>query len=355
MRKSAYQVRKRRRALQIIGVGVTMGLLYPLLKNGFGEPYSLISGFTIGLLGSSFIAVFELYLPNPLNKKIGFISKLVYKTFSYILFFIFLIIIVIAFVRGIESNTSFINYIQGKEFNHFLFKEDFHIIILYTLILSSTVIFTLQLSRKMGPGVLWNFITGKYHKPKEEERIFMFMDLNNSTAIAEKLGDVDFSNLLNEIFFDLSQSIYSTYGAIYRYVGDEVVITWKMKNGLENANCIRTFFLSKNALKRQREKYMTKYGFFPTFSAGYHYGKVIVGEIGDVKSQITFLGDVLYTTANIEKQCRILGKENLVSEDLIKRISMPEIYEMKPAGTLENKWSKKIDLYSVSEIEIATL
>ena len=61
MRKSAYQVRKRRRALQIIGVGVTMGLLYPLLKNGFGEPYSFISGLIIGLLGSSFIAVFELY------------------------------------------------------------------------------------------------------------------------------------------------------------------------------------------------------------------------------------------------------------------------------------------------------
>jgi adenylate cyclase len=207
----------------------------------------------------------------------------------------------------------------------------------------------------MGPGVLWNFITGKYHKPKEEERIFMFMDLNNSTTIAEKLGDVGVSNLLNDIFFDLSQSIFSTYGIIYRYVGDEVVITWKVKKGLENANCLRTFFLAKNALKRQREKYMTKYGFFPTFSAGYHCGKVIVGEIGDVKSQITFLGDVLYTTGMIEKQCNALGKENLVSEDLIKRISLPEIYKMKPAGNLENKLSRNIDLYTISEIEIAAL
>jgi len=207
----------------------------------------------------------------------------------------------------------------------------------------------------MGPGVLWNFISGKYHKPKEEERIFMFMDLNHSTTIAEKLGDVGISNLLNDIFFDLSQSIFKTYGVIYRYVGDEVVITWKMKNGLENANCIRTFFLAKNALKRQREKYITKYGFFPTFSAGYHCGKVIAGEIGDVKSQITFLGDVLYTTGIIEKQCRLLGKENLVSEDLIKRISLPAIYKMKPAGKLENLQGKETDLYTVTEIEIAAL
>ena len=88
-----------------------------------------------------------------------------------------------------------------------------------------------------------------------------------------------------------------------------------------------------------REKHLTKYGFRPTFSAGYHCGKVIVGEIGDLKSQITFLGHVLYTTASVEKHCRKLEKEILVSETLMKLISLPEIYEMKLAGCLEQKIS----------------
>lgn len=355
MRKFAPQERKRKTAAVIIAFGITGGFLYPVLDKEFGDPFAFIRGITIGLLGSAFIAAFELYFSNPLNKKLGFINKLVSKSISYTLFFIFLIMVVFALTGSIEYDTSFLGYIQSDKFKQVLIEEDVHIIILYALVLSSAILFTLQLSSKMGQGVLWNFITGKYHNPKEEERIFMFMDLNHSTTIAEKLGDVGFSNFLNDIFFDLTRSILNTYGEIYRYVGDEVVITWKMKNGLDNANCIRTFFLSKNALKRQREKYMTKYGFFPTFSAGYHCGKVIVGEIGDIKSQITFLGDVLYTTANIEKKCRVLGKDNLVSEDLIKRISLPDIYKMKPTGTLEDESSKKIDLYTVSEIEIAAL
>ena len=143
----------------------------------------------------------------------------------------------------------------------------------------------------------------------------MFLDINNSTKIAEKLGDIDYNNFLNEIFYDLTNSILSTYGEIYRYVGDEVVVTRRMKNGLKHVNCLRTFFQAKYTMRILREKYLTKYGFRPTFSAGYHCGKVIVGEIGDLKSQITFLGHVLYTTASVEKHCRKLEKEILVPKD----------------------------------------
>lgn len=264
-----------------------------------------------------------------------------------------LVPLVLTFTGSIETKTGFFRYLVGDEMVQFIFYEDYYLIVLYTLFLSSTIIFTHQLSRKLGQNVLWNFITGKYRRPKEEERIFMFLDLNDSTPIAEKLGDIEFNNLLNEIFYDLTSTILSTYGEIYRYVGDEVVITWKMKNGLKHANCIRTFFQVKYTIRILREKYMTRYGFVPTFSAGYHCGKIIVGEIGDVKSQITFLGDVLYSTSIIEKKCRQLGKENLVSDTLLKRISLPEIYEMKPAGTIDTH-SRSMDLYTITEIAMSS-
>lgn len=352
MQSIIYQERKRNRAILIVGVGLLFGFIYPVLGREFGDPVAFINGIVIGLMGSSFIAAFELYLNNPLNKKIGFIRKLVMKSLTYTIFFMVMIPLVIAINRSIESQTGILNYIKSDEMINFILYEDYFLIVLYTLLLSSAIIFTHQLSRKLGQNVLWNFIIGKYRVPKEEERIFMFLDLNDSTRIAEKLGDIEFNNLLNEVFYDLTNSILSTYGEIYRYVGDEVVVTWKMKNGLKNANCIRTFFQSKYTLHRLREKYLNKYGFVPSFSAGYHFGKITVGEIGDVKSQITFLGDVLYVTAEIEKKCRPFGKENLVSEALIKRISLPDIYEMKPAGTLERAGKQTIDLYTISEIEM---
>lgn len=355
MKKHVYRERKRRSAVAIIIAATFAGLLYPILSREFGDVYAFINGFTIGFLGGVFIALFELYFYNPLNKKVGFIPKLVYKSFTYTFFFIFLILFVMALTGSIDTKIGFFEYLKGDEFLHFILKEDFILIVLYTLLLSSAVNFIHQLSRKMGQGILWNFITGKYHKPREEERIFMFLDLNHSTKIAEKIGDIEFNYLLNEIFFDITSSILSTYGEIYRYVGDEVVIMWKLKRGLVNANCIRTFFLVKNTIRALREKYLLKYGFLPTFSAGYHMGKVIVGEIGDIKSQISFSGDVLYIGANIEKQCRLIEREILVSEDLIKRLSLPEIYQMKPMGEYQKKSGKKMDLYTVTEAELQSV
>ncbi|NNF32554.1 MAG: adenylate/guanylate cyclase domain-containing protein [Saprospiraceae bacterium] len=354
MRSHVYQERKRNRALLIIFIGALFGFIYPSLSNEFGDPYAFINGIIIGLCGGVFIAAFELYLNNPLNKKIGFIKKMITKSLSYTLFFMIQIPIVVAFTRSIETGTGYFDYLFGEEMRNFIFHDDYSIIVLYTLFLSSAIIFTHQLSRKLGQNVLWNFITGKYRFPKEEERIFMFLDLNNSTPIAEKLGDVEFNVLLNEIFFDLTNPILSTYGEIYRYVGDEIVVTWNMRKGLKNANCIRTFFQVKYTLRLLREKYMTKYGFLPSFSAGFHCGKVIVGEIGDVKSQITFLGDVLYNSAFIEKQCRKLEKEILASDTLIKRISLPEIYEMKLATSIKREEEERsMDLYTISEIDLA--
>jgi len=353
MKDSIYNERKRNRAILIVVIGSFFGLIYPILSWEFGDTIAFINGFSIGFIGGAFIAIFELYLHNPLNKRIGFIKKLFLKSLIYMIFFTLLILLTITLTRSVETNTAFFTYLTSEEMRHFIFEEDFFLILQYTLFLTSVIIFTHQMSRRMGQKVLWNFITGKYREPKEEERIFMFLDLNHSTVVADKLGDIQYNYLLNDFFFDLTNSILSNYGEIYRYVGDEIVITWKMNKGLKYAHCIRTFFQSKYAIRSNREKYMTKYGFVPTFSAGYHCGKVIVGEIGDVKSQISYSGDVIYVTTSILKHCKKIDKEILVSEELIKRISLPEIYEMKLSGAFDRINNQAMDLYSISEIEMA--
>lgn len=82
-----------------------------------------------------------------------------------------------------------------------------------------------------------------YRKPfSEVERIFMFLDIRSSTTIAEELGHVQYFALLNDFFRDIAEPISKNKGHIYQYVGDEVVVSWPLDDGLNNANCLKCFF-----------------------------------------------------------------------------------------------------------------
>ena len=346
--------RSKKSALRILTFGIGAGLLFPLVNRQWDDPLAVFNGILIGVLGSFFIIYFEFIYENPLHRKMKFAKKVILKSAAYTIYFAVLIPLVISFTRSIDEGISVFSYLSDIFVVKYIETGQYFNIIIYTLFLCSAVIFTHQLSLKMGHGVLWNFITGKYHRAREEDRIFMFLDINNSTSIAEKLGEVEYNKFLNMFFFDITGSILNTYGEIYRYVGDEVVVTWPLKKGLQNANCIRTFFLAKQAIRKEREKYLLTYGLVPEFTAGYHCGNVIVGEIGDVKSQIVFNGEILYTTSAIEKKCRELQSTMLVSENLIKRISLPAIYDMTQLGELMTEDEEKIILYEVTEMDLAS-
>ncbi|WP_316793671.1 adenylate/guanylate cyclase domain-containing protein [Pedobacter frigoris] len=180
----------------------------------------------------------------------------------------------------------------------------------------------LQINSKFGPGVFWNIARGKYNTPKEESRIFMFFDLNSSTTIAEKLGDKKYHSLLKDIFTDVTNPILDNKGEIYQYVGDEVVIAWKYKEGIENNRCIRCFFDIKNYLEENKDRYQQRYGLLPTFKAGIHCGKVVAGEVGIIKRDITYSGDVLNTTSRIQGLCRQFDAEVIVSSDLAAELQL---------------------------------
>ncbi|SMC96846.1 adenylate/guanylate cyclase domain-containing protein [Pedobacter africanus] len=174
----------------------------------------------------------------------------------------------------------------------------------------------LQINSKFGPGVFWNIVRGKYNTPREESRIFMFFDLNSSTSTAEKLGDKKYHALLKDIFTDVTNPILDNKGEIYQYVGDEVVVAWTYKDGIEDSRCIQCFFDIKNYLEERKEKYLQQYGLLPTFKAGIHCGRVVAGEVGIIKRDITYSGDVLNTTSRISGLCRQFNAEVIVSSDL---------------------------------------
>lgn len=206
-----------------------------------------------------------------------------------------------------------------------------------------------QISRKLGPGVLWNWITGRYHRPREEDRIFMFLDIRGSTTLAEQLGNLKFSGMIRDFMVDLTNPVLETQGEVSHYIGDEAVLTWTLKNGLKKANCVRCFFLMRDEIAARASVYQEKYGIVPEFKAGIHLGRVVACEVGSIKSEVVFHGDVLNTAARIQGLCDKLGGELLVSKQLQDAMTERGEYafESKGAQQLKGK-AEEMEVFAVT-------
>ena len=227
-------------------------------------------------------------------------------------------------------------------------SPSFFINVLLFGILVSITQFMLQVNDKFGPGILWKFLTGKYYHPRQEERIFMFLDLRSSTTIAEKMNSKKFFGLLKEIFDDITEPILNSHGEIYQYVGDEVVVSWHVEKGLAENNCIQCFFRVQQALEKRKEHYSREYDLLPSFKAGLHIGEATVGEIGVVKKDIVYSGDVLNTTSRIQAECNKNNVNLLLSSDLVERIQLNDEYQHMVLGEISLKGKRdKVLLYTI--------
>jgi adenylate cyclase len=212
-------------------------------------------------------------------------------------------------------------------------------------------LFLLQVNDKFGPGILLKFLAGNYHQPKKEERIFMFMDMRSSTTIAEKIGNEKYFNLLNDVFADITNTILNNEGEIYQYVGDEIVISWSIKKGTRQANCLHCFTQIQEKLADLRPIYENKYNLIPELKAGLHHGPVMAGEVGVIKKDIIYSGDVLNTTARIQEQCNHYSVDILLSKETFDLISDTDGFKLMPLGNIELRGKKtKIELNTIVTI-----
>jgi adenylate cyclase len=91
--------------------------------------------------------------------------------------------------------------------------------------------------------------------------------------------------------------VLAAQGEIYQYAGDEVVVTWPMAAGVRAANCVRCYFGIRATVDRDSARYTREFGVVPRFRGGPHGGTVTAGELGDLRQQIVFVGDILNTAA----------------------------------------------------------
>lgn len=330
-------IREKRKILFMVALsvaGAIIGIIYSLIHFGSTAGH-IIRSAIVGAGISIVISIFEGFIFEKYFRKLNFASTLIIRISYYVIASSSIIIIVAFFFTG-DSPLTVIrdkNFLPGISFS---------------LIMCTIVNFLIIINRMMGRKLLINFVLGKYHKPVEEEKIFMFLDINDSTTIAEKIGHVKFHELLSDFFFSLSIPISESNAEIYQYVGDEVVIVWNIQEGIRNANCIRVFFESEKAINAEKKHFEERYGFVPVFKAGLHCGKVVIGEIGDVKRDISYIGDVVNTTARIRTECGHKSKKFLISGTLLTQIRLPEDLESESLGEIQMKGKEeKLELFSI--------
>jgi adenylate cyclase len=317
------------------------GVMYQLIHEETITQNSVVIGFPLGLV----FGLMEIFLFARAEKKFrrwSFTRLLLFKTLLYTVV-IYSVSVLLMIITGMMEGR------QISELPSHLVSMEHLVLIIYTLVIYGLLLFLLQVNHLLGDGVLWKFILGKYHKPREEERIFMFLDMKSSTTIAEQLGHVRFYKLLNELFREISQPVLQTKAEIYQYVGDEVVLTWKVEDGLENSNCLNTFFIFQDNLLQNRDNYFKNFGVSPEFKAGLHFGKVISAQIGDLKREIVYNGDVLNTTSRIQNECNTYHRSCLVSGTLMNRLKQKNSFhwERMDTVTLRGKESE-VEIFSVT-------
>ncbi|MDX1375267.1 MAG: adenylate/guanylate cyclase domain-containing protein [Burkholderiales bacterium] len=220
----------------------------------------------------------------------------------------------------------------------------------YFFVLSIAIQFVLQMNRLVGTNVLGYFVSGTYHRPKVEPRIFLFLDLEASTRLAEQLGSARYFELLQRAVDDVSAAVLEAQGEIYQYAGDEVVVTWPLETGVRDANCVRCFFEARAAIERRDAQYRRAFGVVPRFRGGLHGGDVTAGELGDQRRQIVFVGDILNTAARLEEYAKRSDLQLVVSGVLLERLALPPGVEARPCGELDLRGKDaRVAAYSLGE------
>lgn len=242
-------------------------------------------------------------------------------------------------IVGFQQEVSFFQFIQNPSAI---------LTFLYSILVSFVLSAIRQLNLLLGRGNLLRFIKGDFYEPTVENRVFMFVDLKDSTGIAEQLGHIKYSSFIQDCFYDL-RVVQAFDAEVYQYVGDEVVLSWRVKQNMNYAKCIKAFWAFEDKLTSRSDFYLKRYGLVPSFKAGLHFGEVTTAEVGEIKREIAYHGDTMNIAARIQEKCNHYDKTFLISEFVHTKLDIDETCDLELMGeeTLRGK-QQGIKIYAVN-------
>ena len=322
---------------QEIGVTINKGFegqgifFRPLVKLTF-------IGIGLGVLYALVDFLFEKYVSRKISLGLGIAFKI----------WLYLIATIITMTTFGSIASQFFTVNVQFNFGWWLQEKRFWNLVFFIFVSSIVYSFVRIAAERFGRGIFIKILLGYYKNPKEENRIIMFLDLKDSTTIAEQLGHQKYSKFIQDCFFDLNEVVLNHDAEIYQYVGDEAVLSWPYKKGVANNNCLGVFFAFQQQRELRKAYYIEKYGNYPEFKAGLHGGPLMVAEVGSVKKELAYHGDVINTSARIQAECNSYNVSLLISEKLLKDLQLDKFSISRSLGNVRLKGKKEeVKIYAV--------
>lgn len=303
--------------------------------------WGLAQGAFIGVfIGSSYAGIYTFYLESPRGhwfRQLPFLATMTMR------FLVTLLIVMLS----IRLAPIIFPHLSDGNFS-WMDKDTSSAVILASL---AVFIFSLvtEISRLLGRGVLGNFVRGRYHHPREEDLTLLYIDIIGSTGMAERIGPTAFHALLDTFARDLGEVVLEHGGQIHKYVGDGIIVTWPDVSETSRNSAIECYFEFKSKIAHRSKYYASKFGQAPEFRGALHGGTVVVGEMGDLKREIVYLGDPVNTVSRILSMAGERQEDFLVSTEMLNTLELPEELTARRLGSSNLRGRKvSIELSSLS-------
>ena len=175
----------------------------------------------------------------------------------------------------------------------------------------------------------------------------LFLDLVGSTSLAEEMGELRVQELLTRFFYDIDEAITSHGGEVHAYVGDEVIVTWRLGAKPENRylDCV---FAIQDRIAERADWYRAEFGLVPEFRAGLHAGPVVISQCGDSRREVAYFGDTINVTARLLAHCKEVGRALLVSGELLRNLHPGEELLVETLGPTQLRGrALPVDIFAI--------
>lgn len=218
-------------------------------------------------------------------------------------------------------------------------------------LISITIMLILRIVSFIGGKNLLHLLTGRYQRPIQENRAFLFIDLKDSTKITEKLGVVRAREFISEFIFDVSKSITDNRGDIYKFMGDGIIAVWRHDNSSSIIDAITAVLEARNSLARRAKQYRERFGYEAEFRAGLHAGVVIASEQGDLRRSIEFNGDHINIAARLEQKAKDHDLTLVFSDVVAAELSGTNYSPVGFEDEYVKGYSRPLKLFKLSQLE----
>ena len=181
----------------------------------------------------------------------------------------------------------------------------------------------------------WDLLSGRYHIPMLEQRVFLFLDLKGSSGLAELLGPEQYSFMIRDVFSDLDPVISAWNGQVYQYLGDGLIISWLVGPGRDGGTGLRCYLEAKHVLLARKRLYEERFGSAPDLRGGLHAGHVVTTRVGQRRSSLAMHGDALNVVSRLESLCASLKTDLVVSASTLQGVTIPRGMMFEDRGRIE--------------------